>query len=419
MSRLLVGFLLVWCSALAGAQEVTFRTVPSGTPVYDQYGQLGTSGQPLVLRPPSAYQGVVQLVFRSPGYKDLVLSVPYPAIIRPDPDRSYPPSSQSPLYLEPASPLAYLSYYRGSLLLLLGLGAVGGAAWTRLRRREQRVERVEALLGRDATASMVEKLPGRLGPYQVLGKLGGGGMATVYRALAPDGQEVALKVLQKRSEEDTDFEARFRREAGLYLKLRHPHIVQMLDYGQEGELVYLVLELMDGGTLTRRIPPQGMPTAEAARLLEPLGAAVQAAHDQGVVHRDLKPDNVMLTGRGTLKVTDFGLGRSLTSTYLTVTGTALGTPAYMSPEQICGTHYEPATDQYALGVMAFEILTGRRPFEAADPMQACFMHVSEPPPAPGISPAVDEVVLRMLAKKPEERYPSVKDATRALLDALG
>lgn len=419
MSRLLVGFLLIWCSALAGAQEVTFRTVPSGAVVYDQYGQLGLSGTPLVIRPAEAYQGVVQLVFRSPGYQDLEVGVPYTALIRPERDNSYPPQKQRPLYLEPASALAYVSYYRGGLLLILGLGALGGGAFLRLRRREKRLERIEAVLDRDATASMVETVPGKLGAYQVLGKLGGGGMATVYRAVAPDGQEVALKVLLRQSDEDSDFEARFRREARLYLKLRHPHIVQMLDYGDQDGLAYLVLELMDGGTLTRRIPAEGMQASEAARVLEPLGEAVQAAHDQGVVHRDLKPDNVMLTARGILKVTDFGLGRSLTSTNLTATGTALGTPAYMSPEQICGTHYEPATDQYALGVMAFELLTGKRPFEAVDPMQACFMHVSEPAPPAGISPRVDDVLLRMLAKKPEERYPSVREAVRALLEALG
>ncbi|GMU55824.1 MAG: hypothetical protein AMXMBFR33_49700 [Candidatus Xenobia bacterium] len=417
MRGMLVAVLL-WCLVAAGQAQparVTFRTIPTGAQVNDQYGPLGVSGQPLVLRPADQYAGGIYLTFKSPGYHDLKQTLTFAMVARSD--ETYPPPGEAPLSLKPASPAAFASYYRAPLGLLLGGVAVAGAWLTRLRRREQRVKKLTEVLDQDATASMVEAIPGRLGDYQLLDKLGGGGMATVYRALKGD-EQVAIKVLRHEAHQDTDFQARFRREADLYRQLHHPHVVMMLDYGQQRDLYYLVLELMEGGTLTQKIPPQGMPPEEAARILEPLGQAVQAAHDQGVVHRDLKPDNVMLTARGVLKVTDFGLGRSLTSTHLTATGTALGTPAYMAPEQVCGVLFEPATDQYALGIIAFELLTGKRPFEAVDPIQACFMHVSEPAPAPGVSPEVDAVILRMLAKKPEERYATVADAMHELLAAL-
>ncbi len=415
MRRLLIALLML-TGAVRADGPITYRTDPPGASVSDQFGYLGQSGKPVPLPPEGRYQdGKVELTFELEGYQKQTISVNYGELARPD--HQYPPPNEKAVSLRPSSLAACLAVYGklliGGLIMLSG----GLAAFFRLRRREKAVQQVEAVLDRDATASMVTQMPGKLGAYQVLDKLGGGGMAMVYRALGPGGEQVAIKVLHH--SEDADFQARFKREAALYGKLEHPNIVSMYDYGQQEDLFYLVLELMEGGTLSQRIPEAGMPPGQAAFVLEPLGKAIQAAHDLGVVHRDLKPDNVMLTAKGVVKVTDFGLGRSLTSTHLTATGTALGTPAYMSPEQICGTLYEPATDQYALGVMAFQLLTGRLPFEAVDPMQACFMHVSEPAPAPGISPQVDAVILRMLAKKPEERYATVEDAVKALLSALG
>lgn len=418
MRGMLVAFLILCLGTTApgqGPARVDFRTIPSGAQVFDQYGPLGVSGQPLVLRPAAQYAGGLQLTFKSPGYHDLKQTLAYAMVARSD--EVYPPPGEPPLSLKPASPAAFVSYFRAPLGGALLAGVVALVWSKRLRRREQRLEKLEAVLDQDATSSLVETVPGRLGDYHLLGKLGGGGMATVHRAIKGD-EQVAIKVLRHEADQDADFQARFRREADLYRQLRHPHVVMMLDYGQQQGLFYLVLELMEGGTLTQKIPPQGMPPEEAVRYLEPLGQAVQAAHDQGVVHRDLKPDNVMLTSSGVVKVTDFGLGRSLTSTHLTATGTALGTPAYMAPEQVCGVLFEPATDQYALGIIAYELLTGKRPFEASDPIQICFMHVSEPARAPGVSPEVDAVILRMLAKKPEERYATVADAMHALLAVL-
>jgi serine/threonine-protein kinase len=264
-----------------------------------------------------------------------------------------------------------------------------------------------------------------LGPYILAGVLGGGGMGTVFRGVRkdqPSDPPVALKVLHVGRQEQ-DFFPRFKREAELYALLNHPNIVSMLDYGEEDGVYFLALELMDGGTLSARLSPNGLSLSEAKHYLEPLFKAVQFAHDKGVVHRDLKPDNVMLTSAGVLRVTDFGLGRSLTSKTLTATGDIMGTPSYMAPEQIAGVHFEPATDQYALGIIAFQLLTGHLPFEAPDPMTVIFQHVSAPPPAPSslradLNPQIDAAILRMLSKEPGHRYPNVGDAWFALEKGL-
>jgi serine/threonine-protein kinase len=161
----------------------------------------------------------------------------------------------------------------------------------------------------------------------------------------------------------------------------------------------------------------------ARHYIQPLFAAVDYAHNQGVVHRDLKPENIMITITDVVKVADFGLGRALDSESLTRTDTALGTPAYMAPEQVKGVHFEPASDQYALGVVAYEVLCGKRPFEAAEPVQMIFKHVSEPPRPPrdlrpDIPADVEAVLLKMLAKEPHERYATVAEAGKHLVEAL-
>jgi eukaryotic-like serine/threonine-protein kinase len=184
----------------------------------------------------------------------------------------------------------------------------------------------------------------------------------------------------------------------------------------------LSMELIEGGTLRERLKNRAVSAREAWAALQPVCSALAYAHSRGVVHRDLKPENLMITAGGLLKVADFGLARAQDQKKLTQTGAVLGTPAYMAPEQIHGEAPSPSMDQYAIGVLAYELLTGRLPFRDPDPVRQIFMTLTETPVAPSkfapVDPSVDRVVLRMLAKQPAERYPSVEAAAQALEQVL-
>ncbi|GMU51629.1 MAG: hypothetical protein AMXMBFR33_07750 [Candidatus Xenobia bacterium] len=423
MRRLLLTLLIL--SATVGAEDtgptVTFVVDPPQAVVRDQFGELGVAGKAVRLRSRQAYgQGDVELCFQASGYREERLTVSQAYFFT---HQRYPP--EGTLFLRPDSPTAVWQRYRAWLAGLTVLVGVVIAMLLRMRARERWAEKLRQRLALPATVDS-DHLQGKLGRYAVGERLGGGGMATVYRGIDPDRPEadpVALKVLHENASNSLDFRSRFLREVELYRQLSHPHIVRMYDWGEEGGLVYLVLELVEGGSLRQRMRPEGLGPEEARGYLTPLLQAVHYAHQHGVVHRDLKPENILVTPTGKVKVTDFGLGRALDSESLTHTGTALGTPAYMAPEQVKGVHYEPATDQYALGVVAFEVLCGRKPFEADEPLQLVFLHVSEEPPAPssirpGIPPGLDAVLLRMLAKEPEQRYPDLAEANRCLTREL-
>lgn len=265
-----------------------------------------------------------------------------------------------------------------------------------------------------------------LGRYRLLNILGKGGMATVYKGVPADtmdpSQAVAVKVLRQEVTDDPQFMARFRQEAQVTSSLHHPHIVRMLDWGTERNYVYLVVELIEGGDLRSRLLGQPLPSTEVWTALAPICDAVAFAHSQGVVHRDLKPENFLITSTGVLKVADFGLARSEDQERLTATGTTLGTPAYMAPEQIQGRDPHPSMDLYAIGVIAYELVTGRLPFPATDPVQQIFMTMSDPPTPPShytpLSEKLEGVLLRMLAKQPADRFASVLQARQALESAL-
>lgn len=309
-------------------------------------------------------------------------------------------------------------------LLLLGLAGLGLRRYFQ-REREQvarEVLREKKLSQLVAPTHQGDPLIGaRFESYRILGLLGQGGMARVYRGVPEESldekEAVALKVMASEMAGDAEMLKRFTREREVYEQLRHPNIVQILACGAHGDHYFMAMELIRGTTLKSYVLAEGMAPKKALKLLTPVFEAVSYAHSKGIVHRDLKPDNVMVTDQGTIKVMDFGLARSQTLTQITATGSVLGTPAYMAPEQIQG-ELHPASDQYALGVMFFQFVTGRLPFEEESPVALILSHLQKKVPSlvevkpecAKLQPAID----RMLAKQPEQRYRDLDHALAAL-----
>src|SRR5579859_6499172 len=198
----------------------------------------------------------------------------------------------------------------------------------------------------------------RLGQYEILSLVGKGGMAMVYRARqASIERDVAIKVMKPDLADAEDFVRRFQREAKAIASLSHPFILKVFDYGQQGDLVYLVMELLRGGSLSDLIRQQSLSPDAASRILEQVASALDYAHERGIIHRDLKPHNVLLDEKGNAHLTDFGIAKILgTNVTVTQSGLVMGTPAYMSPEQWQGKPLDARVDIYALGVMLYEML---------------------------------------------------------------
>jgi WD40 repeat protein/tRNA A-37 threonylcarbamoyl transferase component Bud32 len=259
--------------------------------------------------------------------------------------------------------------------------------------------------------------------YEVLGELGRGGMGVVYKARQIGlNRLVALKMILTGSHAHAEDLARFRTEAEAVAGLRHPHIVQIYDVGEQGGLPYFSLEFVEGGSLEARLDGTPWLGPQAARLIEPLARAMHVAHQKGVIHRDLKPANVLLTADDTPKVTDFGLAKRLDQdSGQTRTGTIMGTPSYMAPEQASGAKagIGPAADVYALGAVLYELLTGRPPFKAASPLDTILQVINgEPVPPSQLNPRaprdLETICLKCLQKEPAKRYASAE----ALADDL-
>jgi serine/threonine-protein kinase len=275
-------------------------------------------------------------------------------------------------------------------------------------------------------ASLMAGLEGTtLGPYQIMGLLGAGGMGQVYRAYDPRlEREVAIKVLAATHAQEPGYLERFRREARAVAQLNHPHIVQVYDFGEQGDLTYLVMPLIANGTLRDRLAQQGaLPLPEALSLFEQLAAALQYAHARGLIHRDVKPANVLLSAEGGAMLTDFGIvrltHRAPEATTLTNDGAFVGSPAYAAPEMVLGEAVDQRVDIYALGVSLFQMLTGRLPFVAPLSVSLLVMQVQQQPPRPrslnpSIPPAVEAVILQALAKAPAERHQSMAAFAAAL-----
>lgn len=254
--------------------------------------------------------------------------------------------------------------------------------------------------------------PGALlgGKYRLDELVGGGGMGQVWRGTDEVlGRTVAIKIMLPSLLDDPGFSERFRVEARTMARLRHPGVVNVYDFSSDAETAFLVMEYVEGDPLSRTLARVGRLTAARTMALVAQAAdALHAAHTDGIVHRDVKPGNLMVRANGTLVLTDFGIARSEAASQLTGTGTVLGTASYLSPEQAAGQVATPASDVYALGVVAYQCLAGRRPFEGDNPLEIAMKHVREqPPPLPGdIPPAVREIVMRTLAKDPAKRWPS-------------
>ena len=264
----------------------------------------------------------------------------------------------------------------------------------------------------------------QLGPYRLLQGVGRGGMAEVY--LAEDqrlGRQVAVKILPAALALDETFRARFEREARAAAKLQHPHILSIYDYGQQDGITFLVMPYMANGSLAQTIKAFGhLPITKVVQWIEEIGGALQYAHQQGIIHRDVKPGNMLLGVDEHLLLSDFGIAKVVgTHTALTTTGVGVGSPEYMAPEQATG-EADSRSDIYSLGVVLFQMLTGRVPFTAGSALQVIFRHVQEPPPSPRslnptITPAVEAVVLRALAKRPDQRFQSASELVLALKNA--
>ncbi len=262
-----------------------------------------------------------------------------------------------------------------------------------------------------------------LGRYKILRELGHGGMGAVY--LAEDsklGERVALKTILS-GETTEDMLTRFRGEVQAARKVTHPNVIRIHDLGEDGAILFLSMEYIEGETLWARVQRlRRMPIAESLDVLDDVCAGVSAAHSAGVVHRDLKPQNVLLGATGgarVVKVIDFGLAKAPTMTGLTATGFILGTPEYMAPEQIRGGTVDVRTDVYALGATAYFALTGQPPFVRDSPIAVGFAQVTEDPQPPRelrpeIPEAAEGAILKALSKDPDDRFPDIATMRAAL-----
>jgi serine/threonine-protein kinase len=248
------------------------------------------------------------------------------------------------------------------------------------------------------------------GRYRLDERIAGGGMGDVWRGTDEVlGRTVAVKILLPALLDEPGFAERFRGEARTMATVNHPGVVDVYDYGSDQQLAFLVMEYVEGDALSRTLSRVGRLTpARTMALVAQAADALQAAHANGIVHRDVKPGNLLVRPNGTLVLTDFGIARSALVGQLTVAGAVLGTASYISPEQAAGATATAASDIYALGVVAYQCLSGHRPFDGATPLEIAMKHVRDTPrPLPGdIPPAVRAIVERALAKDPNARWPT-------------
>lgn len=370
----------------------------------------------------------VTLKFRHEGFKDWQSTIDRNYFLPNDGEPPGQPKDMSeiiPVELKPTSTWSRLSYWVRYNPVPTGIAAailIGLTAWG--ARQQYRSSRLKALhASSERSDPLLANGPAQLGPYLAVRRLGMGGMATVYWSVPVaslrDEDAVAIKVVQAQFADNPEFRLRFARECKLATELIHPAIVRTIDSNTQEGLLYLVMELVEGQSLKSLIPPEGMPVERALQLLDPVLDGLIYAHQKGVVHRDLKPDNIMVVKGERPKIMDFGLAKSSDVSDVTKTGTALGTPAYLPPEQFLGADLDFRSDQYSLGISLYQMLTGRVPFEGTDPMAVAFRHVNETPPfprtlRPDLEPALERVILKMICKDPTQRFRDFQEVRAAL-----
>src|SRR3990170_4752668 len=268
----------------------------------------------------------------------------------------------------------------------------------------------------------MEDLTGmRLGQYQVLAPLGEGGMAAVYRAYQPSvDRQGALKILPRHFASDPEFTGRFEQEAKQGANLQHVHILPVHDFGAAEGYTYIVMPYIETGTLADLMHGEVMPLDQVREIITQVGGALAYAHDRGLVHRDVKPSNILIDHAGNCLLTDFGIAKIVEgTTKFTQTGAIIGTPVYMSPEQIRGEKLDGRSDLYSLGIVIYEMATGRPPYRAETPPAIFVKHLHDPlPPPRSINPdlpeALERVILKCLAKEPALRYADMRKMVQAL-----
>lgn len=269
--------------------------------------------------------------------------------------------------------------------------------------------------------------PGQmLGAYRIIEQIGMGGMATVYKAYQPSmDRNVAIKVLPGQLAESEEFVKRFQQEARIIARLEHPYILPVFDYGEENGIAYFVMRYLDAGTLKDKMKTGALSLGEIDRIFTQLADALGYAHAQGVVHRDLKPANALIDSSGNLFLTDFGIAKLLESASprLTQTDAIMGTPAYISPEQAAALSVDQRSDIYSLGIILYEMVTGRVPFVADTPLAVILKHLGDPLPLPSslkpdIPASIEQVILKSLAKDPDDRFANTAEFVSAWKRAL-
>lgn len=416
-----------WDLEAQATVQVLFQTSPSGATVEllgMQAKTIGQTGIPMALSIPKERDTTLHVRLTLDGYRPYDMDVSTatlrgPGLVKIPPDRV--------IGLVPTSPMAVLRVYAGrywGVALLVMLGGLGLLAVI-LPRQRRLLARFKSLKRLAVPRRADDPNVGRLIDGWLLTKqLGVGGYAAVYEAVPwetlDDRQAVAVKVVHPDLATD-EFRRRFSREVNIGRSLQHPNLVRVLNW-HDGDVLCIFMELVRGRSLRDFIPAKGLPPKKAMELLKPIAQGVAYAHSKSIVHNDLKPGNVLVTPQGEVRVMDFGIATGKPFTRLTATGEAMGTPGYMAPEQFDGIRNDPRSDQYALGIMAFEMLTGDRPFDDEDPMRCMAMHMTEAPPRvssirPDVPEKVSDVIDRMLAKEPKDRYPSVQAALEALLAA--
>ena len=268
-------------------------------------------------------------------------------------------------------------------------------------------------------------IPESIGPYRVESVLGVGGMGQVYRAIGPDGEPVALKLVKRDLARDQTFRKRFDREARIAQQVAHPNVVPVLDTGEENGIPYLAQRFVGNSNLADRIKAEGQLQLDTIlAICDQIAGGLDALHQHGLVHRDVKPANIVLNESGTAFITDFGLAKDSQGSLLTRPGQALGSLDYMSPEQIRGEEVTAATDVYALGCVMCECVAGKPPFADRQGMRVLWAHLQDLPPnpcerRPDVPAPAGDVVLRGVAKDPDDRPQATGEFARMLRSASG